>query len=134
MVSVGVTPTVMAGGEYRFGDFGARGMGAIEARPHGPMHAWTNVRDMGTFKAAASDPVFYALHANVDRLWEVWKTLPGRFRGEVADVDYLDTELTFYDESGEQVAAAVKDFLDVDRIRYTYIHSTDRFLLLHPIG
>lgn len=119
MVSVGVTPLVMAGGVYRFGDFGGRGMGAIEARPHSPMHAWTNVHDMGTFKAAASDPAFFGLHGNIDRLWELWKTLPGKYRGEVEDPDYLNTELTYYDEDGEQVSATVKDFLDLTKIRYS---------------
>jgi polyphenol oxidase len=117
MVSVGVTPQIMAGGIYRFGDYGARGMGAIEARPHGPMHAWTNVRDMGTFKIAASDPIFYGLHGNIDRLWELWKTLPGNYRGELTDPDYLDSQLTFYDEDGEQVSATIKDFLNLSNIR-----------------
>ena len=128
IVSVAATPLVMAGGEYRYGDYGGRGMGAMEGRPHGPLHAWTNVRDMGTFFIAAGDPVFYGLHGNIDRMWEVWKTLPGKHRGEITDPDYLNTELTFYDEEGEQVSATIKDFLDLTKIRYT----TSSQILINP--
>lgn len=116
-VSAGVTPHTMHGAPYRFGDYGGVGMGAIEARPHGPVHIWTNVRNMATNKDSASDPIFMAHHANVDRLWEHWKSLPGKYRKDITDPDYLNTEFTFYDEDGEQVTVSVAQSLDLNLLR-----------------
>jgi polyphenol oxidase len=73
-------------GQANFGLFagvseGASGrMGAIEGAPHGGVHLWvTNPTqfippriNMGVLGTAAFDPVFYAHHANIDRLWAVW--------------------------------------------------------------
>lgn len=120
--SGGVTPLTMHGRPYRYGDYGGKGMGAVESRPHGPVHIWTNVIDMGTFKDSASDPIFFAHHANIDRLWEQWKNSPekGRYRKDVTDPDYLNTEFTFYDEDGEQVTVSVKQALDLGLLRYKY--------------
>lgn len=117
-VSAGVTPLTWHGKPYRFGDYGGVGMGAMEARPHGPVHIWTNVRTMATNKDSASDPIFMAHHGNVDRLWEHWLTLPGNYRKHITDPDYLNTEFTFYDEDGEQVTVSVKQSLDLNLLRY----------------
>jgi len=116
-LSGGVTPLTMHGMPYRYGDYGGVGMGAMESRPHGPIHIWTNVRMMATNKDSASDPIFFAHHANVDRIWEFWKTLPGTYRKDVTDPDYLDTAFTFYDEDGEQVTVSVKQSLDLNLLR-----------------
>lgn len=119
-VSVSVTPLIMAGAPYRFGDDGGMGMGGIEGRPHGPVHVWTNTKDMGTFKDSAADPIFFSHHANIDRLWEAWKTLPGKYRKDVTDPDYLNTAFTFYDEDGDQVSVTVAQALDLDLLRVKY--------------
>jgi polyphenol oxidase len=56
-------------------------MGLLEATPHGVVHVWTNeptltsntpVPNMGALASAAFDPVFFAHHTNIDRLWDVW--------------------------------------------------------------
>jgi len=123
MESGGVTPLTMHGMPYRYGDYGAVGMGTMEARPHGPVHIWTNVINMNSNKDSASDPIFFAHHANVDRMWELWKgesEEKGKYRKDVTDPDYLDTEFTFYDEDGEQVTVSVKQALDLDLLRYKY--------------
>lgn len=123
-LSGGPTPLTFHGAPYRFGDYGGVGMGTLEARPHGPVHIWTNVIKMSTNKDSASDPIFFSHHANVDRLWEMWKTLPGKYRKDISDPDYLNTEFTFYDEDGEQVSVCVKQALDLDLLRYKYTNSS----------
>lgn len=54
-------------------------MGELEAGPHGLVHVWTTdpksfsgAPDMGALASAGFDPVFFAHHANIDRLWDVW--------------------------------------------------------------
>ena len=46
--------------------------GELEKTPHGDIHdavdGW-----MSTFETAALDPIFWLHHANIDRLWTVWK-------------------------------------------------------------
>jgi tyrosinase len=50
--------------------------GYLEVEPHGMVHVdvggW-----MGRFETAGQDPIFWLHHANIDRLWEVWRNIPG---------------------------------------------------------
>jgi polyphenol oxidase len=77
-------------GQATFALFGGAGegasgqMGSLEGTPHGGVHLWTtnptnfvppNV-NMGVLGTAAFDPVFFAHHANIDRLWQVWIDTP----------------------------------------------------------
>lgn len=117
MVGVGITPLLFHGLPYRYGDKGGGGDGALEAIPHGAVHVWVNVHDMLGFKDSASDPLFFAHHANLDRLWEVWKTLPGGVREDIADPDYLQTQFAFYDEEGGVVTVSVEQALQLDQLR-----------------
>jgi polyphenol oxidase len=69
-----------------FADFGGSsdqeiGMGNLESGPHGAVHVWTTdptidfnnpKSDMGVLASAAFDPVFFAHHANIDRIWDKW--------------------------------------------------------------
>jgi tyrosinase len=51
----------------------ARGaVGSLEATPHGSMHVAVG-GFMGSFNTAGLDPVFWLHHANIDRLWNVWR-------------------------------------------------------------
>jgi polyphenol oxidase len=116
-VGVAVTPLVFHGWPYRLGDQGGGGVGAIEIVPHASVHGWVNRVKMLTFRDSASDPIFFGHHANIDRLWEVWKTLPGGIRKEISDPDFLDTEFTFYDENGGIVTVSVAQALQLDQLR-----------------
>ena len=50
----------------------------MEGNPHGRAHTlWTGF--LFDPKTAARDPLFYLLHANVDRLWARWQWLKRRF-------------------------------------------------------
>lgn len=46
---------------------------SIEGVPHGALHIMIG-QDMSQLARAAYDPIFFAHHANIDRLWEVWRT------------------------------------------------------------
>jgi len=50
----------------------------MEGSPHGPAHTsfGGSIWDIPT---AAKDPLFFMLHANVDRLWAKWQWLQRRF-------------------------------------------------------
>jgi tyrosinase len=46
---------------------------SIESVPHGVVHVVLG-EDMSKLARAAHDPIFFAHHANIDRLWELWRT------------------------------------------------------------
>lgn len=46
--------------------------GRLEAGPHGGGHIFVG-GNMSDFPTAGLDPLFYAHHGNIDRLWEVWR-------------------------------------------------------------
>ncbi|PIN01136.1 Catechol oxidase [Handroanthus impetiginosus] len=125
MVSNAKTPRLFFGSPYRRGDDPNPGSGSIENIPHGPVHVWTgdrtqpNFEDMGNFYSAGRDPIFFAHHSNIDRLWGVWKTLGGR-RRDINDPDYLDASLLFYDENAQMVRVRVRDCLDQTNLGYVY--------------
>lgn len=101
--------------------------GALEIDPHNAMHVdigmqeppWT---DMGNLGTSARDPLFYAHHANIDKLWHRWVALG---RENPADEDFLTLRWTFYDEHGSPVSISAADVLDNrQNLRYTYEEDT----------
>ena len=79
--------------------------GQLEAGPHGLVHLWTTdpknfsgLADMGMLAAAAFDPVFFAHHANIDRLWSVWAGMAGH--ADPSNPRWLDQQpFYFYDQA-----------------------------------
>ena len=125
MVSNGKNARLFFGSAYRAGDEADPGAGSIENIPHGPVHLWCgdttqpNLEDMGNFYSAARDPIFFAHHSNVDRMWAVWKTLGGK-RGDYTDPDWLNASFLFYDENAQPVRVQVKDCLETTNLGYVY--------------
>ncbi|KAI7981283.1 hypothetical protein LOK49_Contig53G00021 [Camellia lanceoleosa] len=125
VVSGGKTPRLFLGSSYRAGDDPDPGAGSLENIPHGPVHIWCgdrtqpNLEDMGNLYSAGRDPIFYGHHANVDRIWTVWKTLGGK-RNDFKDPDWLNSEFTFYDENAQLVTVKVKESLDHRKLGYVY--------------
>ena len=119
-------PQLFFGKPYRTGSAPNPGGGTIENGPHTAIHIWTgdnrrnNWEDMGHFYSAGRDPVFYSHHANVDRMWNIWKKLPGSGRRDIDHRDYLDTEFLFYDENKQLVRVSVRDCLDTRKLGYSY--------------
>ncbi|XP_043687438.1 polyphenol oxidase, chloroplastic-like [Telopea speciosissima] len=125
VVSNAKTTQLFFGTPYRAGDEPDPGAGSVENVPHGPVHLWCgdrsqpNLEDMGNFYSAARDPIFFAHHSNIDRLWTIWKGLGGK-RKDYTDPDWLNTEFLFYDENAQLVRVKVRDTLDEKKFRYTY--------------
>ncbi|XAR66433.1 Catechol oxidase [Bertholletia excelsa] len=125
IVSSGSTTGLFMGRPYRAGDESDPGAGSLENIPHGPVHVWCgdrtqpNLEDMGNFYSAGRDPIFYAHHSNIDRMWNVWKGLGGR-RQDYTDPDFLNASFLFYDENAQLVRVQVKDCLDSGKLGYVY--------------
>ncbi|KAK7400518.1 hypothetical protein VNO78_11727 [Psophocarpus tetragonolobus] len=126
VVSGAKFPRLFLGSPYRGGDDPDPGAGTIENVPHGPVHGWTGDKrqphdeNMGTFYSAARDPIFYSHHSNVDRMWNIWKTIPGGKRTDFTDPDWLQSAFLFYDENKNLVRVKVKDCLDTTKLGYVY--------------
>lgn len=50
--------------------------GWLETKPHNPVHNAVGGL-MGQVEMSSRDPIFWLHHANIDRLWEVWRNLAG---------------------------------------------------------
>ncbi|XP_045789548.1 polyphenol oxidase A1, chloroplastic-like [Trifolium pratense] len=125
MITNSKTCLLFHGSPYRAGQLPDPGPGALESSPHNNVHIWsgdakqTNREDMGNFYSSGRDPLFYALHGNVDRLWSIWKTLGGK-RKDPTDDDWLESSFLFYDENKNLVKVKVKDGLDGKKLGYDY--------------
>ena len=69
---------------------------------------------MGVIATAAYDPIFWAHHCMIDRLWYLWQLRHG-----VSNIppDYLDMPLAPF-------AVTVQDVLDINRLGYEYAQSS----------
>ncbi|MCD7450218.1 hypothetical protein HAX54_004515 [Datura stramonium] len=118
-------PQLFFGNPIRGGEQPIRGMGTIENIPHNAVHRWVGNpnnkfrENMGTFYSAARDPIFYAHHANIDRMWTIWKTLGGK-RRDFTDRDWLDSAFLFYDENRTLVKVRVEDCINNEKLGYKY--------------
>ncbi|MCO5556760.1 hypothetical protein L7F22_010312 [Adiantum nelumboides] len=121
------TPESFFGWDYRHGDAPmpqGYGFGTVESQPHNSVHRWVGNRsaigwkDMGSFYSAAHDPIFYAHHAQIDRLWDLWKAMPGH--KDIEDEDYRNAEFLFYNEEGELVRVKAGDASNSTMLGYVY--------------
>nr|GEW30780.1 polyphenol oxidase I, chloroplastic-like [Tanacetum cinerariifolium] len=132
MISNAFNAESFFGGEYRAGDNpianGASSVGSIERGCHTAIHRWVgnprmpNDEDMGNFYSAGYDPLFYAHHANVDRMWTIWKELSHKHR-EPKHEDWLNASYVFYDENKELVRVYNKDCVKIENLQYNYERS-----------
>ncbi|ONI10337.1 hypothetical protein PRUPE_4G041500 [Prunus persica] len=124
MVSKATSHRLFYGEPYSAGDDANPGAGNIESIPHNNIHLWTgdttqtNGEDMGAFYSAGRDPLFYAHHSNVDRMWSIYKSKLGGT--DIEKKDYLDAEFLFYDEKKNLVRVKVRDSLDTTKLGYVY--------------
>mgnify|MGYP002652424430 CR=1 FL=1 len=93
--------------------------GPLEGAPHGAVHVQVG-GDMGGFNTAALDPIFWLHHANIDRIWEVWRGMPDRANTDEA-AWLSGVPFRFHDENGGQLTENVRDVLEtVDQLHYRY--------------
>lgn len=99
--------------------------GSLERGPHGSVHIWAGTDtdsgiDMGNLDTAAQDPLFYAHHTNIDRLWDVWQRAKSSHRNPTAQ-KWLTHPWKFFDENKRLITITVKDVLDQENsLRYRY--------------
>ncbi|MCO5551442.1 hypothetical protein L7F22_004945 [Adiantum nelumboides] len=99
---------------FSLGDGPQPSYGTIESTLHNSVHVWARnhasilYKDMGSLYASRREPIFYIHHANIDRLWEVWR---GLGREDIDNPDYLDSEFSFYDENAQLVNRRTKNYL-----------------------
>lgn len=116
-----------------FTDFGGNASfgGVPEGTPHGAVHVDVG-GNMGAFATAAHDPLFYAHHSNVDRVWSLWNKAAST-HANPSDPAFLNLTFTFYDENKVWRSIKAADVLDHEHsLRYIYepYRFWDRFLCL----
>ncbi len=87
---------------------------------HDNIHVWVggNGGQIGDPNWAAYDPLFWAHHAMVDRLWRVWQH---EHKGADPSLDTLERPMTF----AQSPSLRVRDVLDVKQLGYEYAGQTD---------
>lgn len=112
------------------GEGGSGQMGALEGTPHGGVHLWSTdpVKidpnnpqiDMGVLATAALDPIFFAHHANIDRLWTKWNASnPGHTNPP--DPTWQQWQFLFYDQTAKWTAISVNQVVDTkSTLSYQY--------------
>jgi tyrosinase len=86
-------------------------------RLHDNIHDWLG-GTMGDKRWAAYDPIFWAHHTMVDRLWRIWQH---KNPSALPDQRVLDTSLTF----ATAPSLKVSELLDVTKLGYEYAAQAD---------
>ncbi|RZC79464.1 hypothetical protein C5167_003816 [Papaver somniferum] len=138
MVSGAKKTELFMGCAYKAGEDGfCDGPGTIELAPHNALHTWvgsnlnTEREDLGAFYSAARDPIFYAHHSNIDRLWNVWNELRGN-KPAIEDPEWLDSTFYFHNEKSQLVRIKIRDVLDSSKLRYAYENVENVWLNARP--
>ena len=108
--------------------------GAMENAPHGPVHIWTGDttlqnanNDMGVLATASQDPMFFAHHGNIDRLWGVWLELSPTRHTNFTSAAWRQHPWQFYNEDAVWTQITVADVLDnVKSLRSDYAKPSPR--------
>jgi Common central domain of tyrosinase/Polyphenol oxidase middle domain len=102
----------------------------LEGTPHGLVHCAVTVGPtcrsglMGAVASSALDPIFWAHHTNIDRLYECWLGVDETARLP-SDPTHLDTQFTFVDADGSAPRRRVSDMLRGSQLGYTYAQGGD---------
>jgi hypothetical protein len=119
-LSSSVTSTAKAMKKDRYNPFNIQ----LQANPHDTVHCAIVTGGcinglMGSVPASALDPIFYAHHTNIDRLYECWLHVDERKRLPT-NPGQLNTPFTFIDANGGTVDRFVGDMLTTTQLGYTY--------------
>ena len=111
----------------------------LEERPHSTVHCALGVGGslggrfgtdfcggglMGAAQSAALDPIFYAHHANIDRLYECWLRVNEAARLPRGPT-HLTTQYTFVDADGSAPPRRVSEMLRLSQLGYSYTAGGD---------
>jgi hypothetical protein len=104
--------------------------GVVESGSHGFVHVSSGgdatrydkipcSGDMAILNTAARDPIFYAHHGNLDRLWNSWETFGGN--KNPSDPKWRNLSWAFFDERGTWTAMTVEQMADMEHaLGYRY--------------
>lgn len=93
--------------------------GTLETLPHNAIHVQVGGL-MQNPSTAATDPVFWIHHSNIDRLWVNWLASGGG-RANPVDPAFLNATFQLYNEDGVLVTHTVADFVgDTSLLGYFY--------------
>jgi hypothetical protein len=100
----------------RFGGTGTQRqpVPAVFSGPHANVHNNFDPGDMADLQFSPRDPVFYAHHANIDRLWSSW-VAAGH-----ANPDFGEARVLFYDETRTWRFVLLNDLRDETTLGYKY--------------
>ena len=96
--------------------------GGLEGVPHNLIHTRVGGRDgfMSFPDTAALDPIFWLHHANIDRLWEVWRNRAG-VSGSPQDPRWMSTvDFRFKGANGATLTLKSRDVLDTTALLHGY--------------
>ncbi|KAL0362571.1 UNVERIFIED_CONTAM: Polyphenol oxidase I, chloroplastic [Sesamum calycinum] len=111
--------------KYVTGDKPDPGPGTVERGSHTALHVWVGQatpsgEDMGNFYSAGREPLFFSHHANVDRLWSIWRGLRGPKPKDFPESDWLNANFLFYDENAQLVRVKVADTLENQKMGFVW--------------
>ncbi|MCI0668764.1 MAG: tyrosinase family protein [Methylococcaceae bacterium] len=89
---------------------------SLEGNPHGTVHVMVG-GEMGRVPTSARDPLFWAHHANVDRMWGVWLALDSQRRNP-SDSGWLNQSFAFDVEGNNRLTVA--ELVDTEALGYGY--------------
>jgi tyrosinase len=119
-----------AGGGAGFGggrtgfSHGGSVAGACESVPHNTMHGAVGGASgwMSAFNTAGLDPVFWMHHANIDRLWEVWRKRDPKHTNPTVAAWLSSIAFDFHDASGAGVTLKASQVLDTTKPVLDYVY------------
>ena len=131
-------------GEHTFEEFGGGNIvddqgniafrgGSLDGGLHGAGHVYIG-GDMQSFTTAGNDPLFYAHHANVDRMWEVWRNAAclGLPRSDPTHADWGKRRFAFQDRSGGALIVRSPDVVNTQAVRFERFSVSGGSELIHP--
>jgi len=93
--------------------------GQLEGGPHNSVHSQIGGR-MNDSNQAAGDPIFWLHHANIDRLWEVWRRNAG-VGHDATESPYLGLAFTFLAPDGTPTPHTPAGVVSTDtQLHYVY--------------
>ncbi|KAJ0978867.1 hypothetical protein J5N97_014341 [Dioscorea zingiberensis] len=135
-------PELFMGDRVRAGEEATAGttMGQMEGI-HNAFHQWVGTKqsphtDMGSFATSGRDCMFYCLHANVDRMWDLYQEQRKlrKYGPEFNDDDdWLNSTFVFYDEN-KQVVKVQTPWLDPVPKKKTKIKSKGSIVQVKEFG
>jgi len=105
-----------------FGAFGVGFQSTIEQGVHGTVHCSVvdcPATDMGAVGYSANDPIFWAHHTNIDRMWDCWTSLGNK--NPTDDADWMNKSFSFVDASGQLVTNQVADLFN-GKVKLNYVY------------